>query len=136
MAALFLSFLLTFIDYGKNALRLAAMNHSQVIYVLTHDSIGLGEDGPTHQPVEHIASLRAMPNVAVWRPCDAVETACAWKAALDNTQGPTTLLLSRQPVPAQARSADTLSAIHKGGYVSPHRMVEIVLLLQRVLRLV
>lgn len=119
----FVSTFLTFIDYGKNALRLAAMNHSQVIYVLTHDSIGLGEDGPTHQPVEHIASLRAMPNVAVWRPCDAVETACAWKAALDNTQGPTTLLLSRQPVPAQARSADTLSAIHKGGYVlqsAPH----------------
>lgn len=119
----FVSTFLTFIDYGKNALRLAAMNHNQVIYVLTHDSIGLGEDGPTHQPVEHIASLRAMPNVTVWRPCDAVETAWAWKAALDNTRGPTTLLLSRQALPAQNRSAETLSAIGKGGYIlqsAPH----------------
>jgi len=113
----FVSTFLTFVDYGKNALRLAAMNHNQVIYVLTHDSIGLGEDGPTHQPVEHIASLRGMPNVTVWRPCDAVETAWAWKAALDHTQGPTALLLSRQTLPAQARSAHALSAIGKGGYV-------------------
>lgn len=108
---------LTFIDYGKNALRLAALMKQRVIAVLTHDSIGLGEDGPTHQPLEHAANLRAMPGVDVWRPCDAVETAVAWQQALLRQDGPSCLLLTRQGVPAQQRDANQLSCVAQGAYI-------------------
>ena len=108
---------LVFSDYARNAMRLAALMKQRVIYVLTHDSIGLGEDGPTHQPVEHPSSLRIIPNLDVWRPCDAVETAVAWQAGLERTDGPTAHLLSRQNLPHQARSAEQLAAIRRGGYV-------------------
>ena len=108
---------LTFSDYSRNALRMAALMKIQNIQVFTHDSIGLGEDGPTHQPVEHTASLRLMPNMSVWRPCDTVETAVAWKHALENDTGPTSLVLTRQGVPHQERTAEQLAAIARGGYV-------------------
>jgi transketolase len=106
---------LVFSDYARNALRLAALMGLRVIYVFTHDSIGLGEDGPTHQPIEHAASLRLMPNMHVWRPCDTVETAVAWAAALRRKDGPTALLLTRQTV-AFAKRTD-LSNLSRGGYV-------------------
>lgn len=106
---------LVFIDYARNAARLAALMKLRTIWVLTHDSIGLGEDGPTHQPIEHAAMLRATPGIHVWRPCDAVETAVAWQAALTYADGPSALLLTRQGVPTQPRS-DTQS-IAKGGYL-------------------
>ena len=96
---------LVFSDYARNALRMAALMKLRVIYVFTHDSIGLGEDGPTHQPVEHAASLRLMPNMDVWRPCDTVETAVAWIAAIERRDGPTSLLFSRQNLPFQKRDA-------------------------------
>jgi transketolase len=108
---------LTFSDYSRNALRMAALMKVQNILVFTHDSIGLGEDGPTHQPVEHTASLRLMPNMSVWRPCDAVETAVAWRHALENDTGPTSLVLTRQGVPHQARSDEQVANIARGGYV-------------------
>ena len=108
---------LTFVDYGKNALRLAAMAKQRVIYVLTHDSIGLGEDGPTHQPVEHNSMLRAMPGVRVWRPADSVETNIAWYEGVRYSTGPTCLLLSRQKLPMQQRTKAQLYDISKGGYV-------------------
>jgi transketolase len=112
---------LVFSDYARNALRLAALMKLRSILVFTHDSIGLGEDGPTHQPVEHAASLRLMPNMEVWRPCDAVETAVAWIAAVERKDGPTSLLLSRQNLPHQNRPfadiAATITAIRRGGYV-------------------
>ena len=108
---------LTFSDYSRNALRMAALMKVQNILVFTHDSIGLGEDGPTHQPVEQTASLRLMPNMSVWRPCDAVETAVAWRHALENDTGPTSLVLTRQGVPHQARSDEQIAAIGRGGYV-------------------
>ncbi len=108
---------LTFSDYSRNALRMAALMKVQNIQVFTHDSIGLGEDGPTHQPVEHTASLRVMPNMSVWRPCDAVETAVAWRYALENDTGPTSLVLTRQGVPHQARTDEQVAAIARGGYV-------------------
>jgi transketolase len=108
---------LVFSDYARNALRLAALMKVGAIYVLTHDSIGLGEDGPTHQPVEHAATLRYIPNLDVWRPCDAVETAVAWQAAIERRDGPTALLLTRQNVPHQPRTADQVDAIRRGGYV-------------------
>ena len=108
---------LTFSDYARNALRMAALMKAQNILVYTHDSIGLGEDGPTHQPVEHTASLRIMPNMRVWRPCDAVETAVAWRDAIDNQQGPTSLILTRQGLPHQSRNTDQVAAIARGGYV-------------------
>ena len=95
---------LVFSDYARNALRVAALIGLQSIFVLTHDSIGLGEDGPTHQPIEHLASLRAMPNLDVWRPCDAVETAVAWRAAIERRTGPTCLVLTRQDLPHVART--------------------------------
>ncbi|MCS7100908.1 MAG: transketolase, partial [Burkholderiaceae bacterium] len=101
----------------RNAIRMSALMRQRVVYVLTHDSIGLGEDGPTHQPVEHAASLRLIPNLDVWRPCDGVETAVAWRAALDRREGPTALLLSRQNVTQQTRGAATEAAIARGGYV-------------------
>ncbi len=105
---------LVFSDYARGAIRLSALQRARVVYVMTHDSIGLGEDGPTHQPIEHIASLRAMPNVEVWRPCDTVETAEAWALALDNAQGPSVLALSRQNLPQLRTQGGMLSA--KGGY--------------------
>lgn len=108
---------LTFSDYARNALRMAALMELQNIFVYTHDSIGLGEDGPTHQPVEQLASLRLMPNMRVWRPCDAVETAIAWRDAIERRDGPTCLVLTRQGVPHQERDAAQLGDARRGGYV-------------------
>jgi len=108
---------LTFSDYARNALRMAALMKIQNILVYTHDSIGLGEDGPTHQPVEHVASLRLMPNMRVWRPCDAVETAVAWRDAIERLDGPTSLVLTRQNTPHQDRDAQQIAAIARGAYV-------------------
>ena len=96
---------LCFTDYARGAMRISALSHTPVVYIMTHDSIGLGEDGPTHQPVEHLAALRAMPNMRVFRPADAVETAECWQLALENTTGPTVLALSRQNLtPARTNS--------------------------------
>ncbi len=108
---------MTFSDYSRNAIRMAALMKQRVIHVLTHDSIGLGEDGPTHQPVEHAASLRLIPNNRVWRPCDGVETALAWQAAITRNDGPTCLLLSRQALTPFERSAEQVRAIARGGYI-------------------
>ncbi|MGC4028755.1 MAG: transketolase [Steroidobacteraceae bacterium] len=108
---------LVFSDYARNAVRLAALMRQRVVLVYTHDSIGLGEDGPTHQPIEHVASLRLMPNLSLWRPCDALETAVAWIHALDGSQGPTALALTRQALPQQPRTAGQQRAVHRGGYV-------------------
>ena len=108
---------LTFSDYSRNALRLAALMKARNILVFTHDSIGLGEDGPTHQAVEHVASLRLIPNMDVWRPCDTVETAAAWIAAIERRDGPTSLALSRQNVAFVPRTAEAIAAIRRGGYV-------------------
>lgn len=108
---------LTFSDYARNALRMAALMKLQNIFVYTHDSIGLGEDGPTHQPVEHTASLRLMPNMRVWRPCDTVETAVAWRDAIERRNGPTSLVLTRQGLPHQKRDAAQIDAITCGGYI-------------------
>lgn len=108
---------LTFSDYARNAVRLAALMKAQTIFVYTHDSIGLGEDGPTHQPIEHVASLRLIPNMRVWRPCDTVETAVAWRDAIERRDGPTSLVLTRQGVPHQARTDEQIEAIRRGGYV-------------------
>jgi len=108
---------LVFSDYARNAARMAALMKQGVILVYTHDSIGLGEDGPTHQPVEHVASLRIIPNMRVWRPCDTVETAAAWSDAIERRDGPTSLILSRQALPAMARSAVQTADIARGGYV-------------------
>ncbi|MCI0653547.1 MAG: transketolase [Methylococcaceae bacterium] len=108
---------LTFSDYARNALRMSALMKAHVIYVFTHDSIGLGEDGPTHQPVEHLASLRLIPNMQVWRPCDAVESAVAWKLAIERPHGPTSLVFSRQGLPHQPRSAEQIQQIQRGAYI-------------------
>ncbi len=108
---------LIFSDYARNGMRMSALTKQRVIYVLTHDSIGLGEDGPTHQPIEQVSSLRIIPNMSLWRPCDAVETAVAWKAGIERTSGPTSLILSRQNLPHQARSAEQVASIAKGGYI-------------------
>ncbi len=108
---------LTFSDYSRNAIRLGAMMGLRVIHVFTHDSIGLGEDGPTHQAVEQVSSLRLMPGLEVWRPCDTVETAVAWKLALERADAPTALVLSRQSLPFVARSAAQIDAVERGGYV-------------------
>ena len=108
---------LTFSDYARNALRMAALMEIQNIFVYTHDSIGLGEDGPTHQPIEHVASLRIMPNMSVWRPCDAVETAVSWRDAIERKDGPTSLILTRQKLPHQVRSKEQIKNISKGGYI-------------------
>ena len=108
---------LVFSDYARNALRLAALMKLRAIYVFTHDSIGLGEDGPTHQPIEHAATLRLIPNMSVWRPCDTAETAAAWAEAIARKDGPTSLLLTRQNTPFVKRSAEQLAAIARGGYV-------------------
>ncbi len=108
---------LIFMEYARNAVRMAALMKQQAIYVFTHDSIGLGEDGPTHQPVEQLANMRLTPNCSVWRPCDAVETAVAWKAAIENRNGPTALSLSRQNLQHQDRNQEQLANIAKGAYV-------------------
>jgi transketolase len=112
---------LTFSDYSRNAIRMAALMHLRVIHVFTHDSIGLGEDGPTHQPVEHAASLRLIPGLDVWRPCDGAETAAAWAAAVQASERPSALLLSRQSLPAQPRSAAQLAMLARGAYVLADR---------------
>jgi transketolase len=109
---------LTFSDYSRNAIRMAALMNLRVIHVFTHDSIGLGEDGPTHQSVEHVSSLRLIPNLDVWRPCDTVETAVAWKLALERESGPTALILSRQNLPFVLRTDEQIAAIERGGYVA------------------
>ena len=108
---------LVFSDYARNALRMAALMKIRQVFVFTHDSIGLGEDGPTHQPVEHVASLRLIPNMSLWRPCDAVETAVAWRYGIERQDGPTSLALSRQNLPHQVRDASTLENMTRGGYV-------------------
>ena len=108
---------LTFSDYARNALRMAALMKLRTIFVFTHDSIGLGEDGPTHQSVEHAASLRLIPNMDVWRPSDSVETAVAWAAAIERRDGPSSLLFSRQNVQFQSRDAEAIACIRRGGYV-------------------
>ena len=108
---------LVFVDYCRNAVRMAALMKQRHVFVFTHDSIGLGEDGPTHQPVEQLAMLRATPNVETWRPCDTVETAVAWRAAIERGDGPTVLALSRQGLPHQQRDAEQLANVARGGYV-------------------
>ncbi|MGH8800011.1 MAG: transketolase-like TK C-terminal-containing protein, partial [Casimicrobiaceae bacterium] len=108
---------LTFSDYARNAVRMAALMRIRAIFVYTHDSIGLGEDGPTHQSVEHASALRLIPNLDVWRPCDTVETAVAWTAALERQHGATCLLLTRQSVAFNPRSAGQIAAIRRGAYV-------------------
>jgi transketolase len=106
-----------FMEYARNAVRMSALMGIQNLFVYTHDSIGQGEDGPTHQPVEQLANLRMTPNMSVWRPCDAAETAVAWKAGIERRDGPTSLVFSRQGLPAQARDAEQLANVAKGGYV-------------------
>jgi transketolase len=108
---------LVFSDYARNAVRMSALMGAHAIHVYTHDSIGLGEDGPTHQPIEHLASLRYIPNNDVWRPCDAVESAVCWRAAIERRNGPSCLVFSRQNLPHQARDAAQVAAIARGGYV-------------------
>ena len=108
---------LVFSEYARNALRMAALMKIRSIFVYTHDSIGLGEDGPTHQAVEQAATLRLIPNMSLWRPCDTVETAVAWRMALEHRQGPTCLLFSRQTLPFQDRSVESVANISRGGYV-------------------
>ncbi|HUR56582.1 MAG TPA: transketolase C-terminal domain-containing protein, partial [Opitutaceae bacterium] len=108
---------LTFSDYARSGLRMAALMKLRTLFVFTHDSIGLGEDGPTHQPVEHAATLRMIPDMDVWRPCDSTESAVAWIAAIERADGPSSLLFTRQNVPFQQRSADQVSAIRRGAYV-------------------
>jgi transketolase len=122
---------LVFSDYARNAVRMSALMRQQVIYVFTHDSIGLGEDGPTHQPVEHAASLRIIPHLDVWRPCDSVETAVAWQASIERRDGPTAHLLSRQNLLHHPRSDEQLLSIRRGGYVladSPTSKLDVVLI--------
>ena len=108
---------LVFSDYARSSLRMASIIEAGSIFVLTHDSIGLGEDGPTHQPVEHLASLRLIPRMEVWRPCDTAETWVAWGAAIRRRHAPTVLALTRQSLPQQPRDSAGLSAIARGGYV-------------------
>ena len=108
---------LVFSDYARNAIRMAALMRQRNIFVLTHDSIGLGEDGPTHQPVEHLASLRLIPNLHVWRPCDAVESQVAWQEAAARRDGPSALVFSRQSCPHQTRGAVQLAEVRRGGYI-------------------
>ena len=108
---------LTFSDYSRNAIRMAALMKLRSIYVFTHDSIGLGEDGPTHQSVEHVASLRLIPNLMVWRPCDTTESAVAWGCAVQRKNGPSALIFSRQNCPFVSRSNQQIKEIARGGYV-------------------
>ena len=108
---------LTFSDYARNAIRMSALMRQRVVFVMTHDSIGLGEDGPTHQPIEHLPSLRLIPGLDVWRPCDAVETQAAWNAAVARSDGPSLIACSRQNLPHQPRTEAQLDDIGRGGYV-------------------
>ena len=108
---------LVFSDYARNAIRMSALIGLRSIFVLTHDSIGLGEDGPTHQPIEHLGSLRLIPKMRLWRPCDTVETIVAWRAAIERHDGPSCLILTRQDLPYQQRTADQIATIARGGYV-------------------
>lgn len=108
---------LIFMEYARNAVRMSALMKQHVIHVYTHDSIGQGEDGPTHQPIEQLTNLRTTPNLSVWRPCDAVETAVAWKSALERSGGPTALVFSRQALAHQARSDQQLADVERGGYI-------------------
>ena len=113
-----------FSDYSRNAIRMAALMKIGVIHVFTHDSIGLGEDGPTHQPVEHVSSLRLIPNLQVWRPADAFETAVAWQASIERRDGPSVLALSRQNLPPQPHPAGQVDSVLRGGYVVHEPMGE------------
>ena len=129
----FLPFVATFLvfsDYARNAVRMSALTHSRLVHVYTHDSIGLGEDGPTHQPVEHTESLRLIPNLDVWRPADPAETFAAWVSGVSRAKGPTALALSRQGLPVQPRTPEQLAAISQGGYVlvEPATMPQVVLI--------
>ncbi|MBU2295086.1 MAG: transketolase, partial [Gammaproteobacteria bacterium] len=108
---------LIFMEYARNAVRMASLMKQRVLFVFTHDSIGLGEDGPTHQPIEQLASLRGTPNLDTWRPCDAVESAVAWKYAIERHDGPSALIFSRQNLPHQNRDAQQLADVARGGYV-------------------
>jgi len=108
---------LMFVEYARNAVRMAALMKIRNVFVYTHDSIGLGEDGPTHQPVEQIASLRVTPNMSTWRPCDQVESAIAWQYGIERNDGPTTLIFSRQNLTQQPRTAEQLANVYRGGYV-------------------
>jgi transketolase len=108
---------LMFMEYARNAVRMAALMKQRSIFVYTHDSIGLGEDGPTHQPVEQMASLRQTPNMAMWRPCDTTESAVAWKAAIERKHGPSALIFSRQNLACQPRTAQQIADINRGAYV-------------------
>jgi transketolase len=120
---------LTFSDYSRNALRMAALMKLRSIFVFTHDSIGLGEDGPTHQSIEHVSSLRLIPNLDNWRPCDTVESAAAWGCAVRRKDGPSTLIFSRQNLPYQERSAAQIADIQRGGYVlqdAPHAKIILI----------
>ena len=108
---------LVFMEYACNAVRMAALMKQRSIMVYTHDSIGLGEDGPTHQPIEQIASLRMTPNMNAWRPCDTVESAVAWKHAIERTDGPSALIFSRQNLPCMARTDGQLALVERGGYI-------------------
>jgi len=108
---------LMFMEYAKNALRMASLMKQRTLFVYTHDSIGLGEDGPTHQPVEQISTLRLTPNMSTWRPCDQVETAVAWKYAIERQDGPTSLIFSRQNLPQFERNDQTLEQVQRGGYI-------------------
>jgi transketolase len=108
---------LVFLDYCKPSVRVGALMQLNPIYIFTHDSIGLGEDGPTHQPIEHLAMLRSIPNMITLRPADSAETVEAWRAAINHVDGPTTLILTRQKLPALARTADPVSDTARGGYI-------------------
>ena len=108
---------LTFSDYSRNAIRMAALMKIRVLFIFTHDSIGLGEDGPTHQSIEQVASLRLIPNLMVWRPCDTTESAVAWGAALERQNGPSALIFSRQNCPFVPRNAQQIAHIQRGAYV-------------------
>ncbi|MEP6484983.1 MAG: transketolase [Rudaea sp.] len=121
---------LVFSDYARNAVRMSALIPAHAIHVYTHDSIGLGEDGPTHQPIEHLASLRIIPKNHVWRPCDAVESAVAWKAAIERKDGPSCLIFSRQNLAHQTRSDDQVSLIELGGYIlsDPNETFDVILI--------
>ena len=121
---------LIFMEYARNAVRLAALMQLPNIFVYTHDSVAVGEDGPTHQPVEQLTNLRTTPNLATWRPCDTVETAVAWKSAMASRTMPTALVLTRQKVSAQARSEVAFANVKRGGYVlyEPDQLPQVLLI--------
>jgi len=121
---------LTFLDYARNAVRLAALMKQRVIFVYSHDSIGLGEDGPTHQPIEHLSMLRNTPNMSVWRPMDATETAVAWQMALQRAEGPTSIILTRQNTVHQPKTTEQMDAISKGAYIlrEPRGVIDAIII--------